>query len=160
MQHAAACIVEWFISAPLRSLFYKGPTWLGGWQGRAEADMCAEMTGSPATFWMMHTAECGDIVDKKFQSFQIVVQITVYGYLLVTVASLIVRACIFRWTVVMPMERLLGGVTSAVSIAPRISDKCRSQTSPRRLTGAAPLSCKSLSTCTWRTVPEQNGPPH
>jgi hypothetical protein len=160
MQNAAACLVEWFISAPLRSLFHKGPTWLGGWQGRAEADMCAEMTGSPATFWMVHAAECEDIVEKKFQSFQIVVQIVVYGYLLVTVASLIVRACIFRWTVVMPMERLLGGVTSAVSTVPRIADTCRLQTFPRPQIEAGRSPCKPLSTCTWRTAPEQNGPPH
>lgn len=160
MQNAAACLVDWFISAPLRSLFYKGPAWLGGWQGRAEADMCAEMTGSPATFWITHAAECGDIVENHFQSFQVVVQIVVYGYLLLTVASLIVRACIFRWTVVMPMERILGAVTTAASTAPRIADMCKSLTSPRRLTEAGPLSCKSPAICTWRTAPEQSGPPH
>lgn len=160
MQNAAAYLVEWFVSAPLRSLFHRGPTWLGGWQGRAEADICSEMTGSPATFWMAHATECGDMVEKKFQSFQILVLFVIYSYLLVTVVGLIVRACIFKWTVVAPMERMLGGVASAVSTAPRIAGKYRLLTSPRRQTEAEPLSCKSPATCTWRTAPEQNGPPH
>ena len=163
MQRAASCIAEWFVSTPLRALFNKGPAWLGGWHGRNEADMCAEMTGSPATFWIMHADECGDIVENKFQSFQIVVHIVVYGYLLISVVSLLVRACIFRWTVVGPVERMLRSVvaaSSALSTTPHNADKCIALTFPRRQNEAARSPRKFLSTDTWHTAPKKNGPPH
>lgn len=157
MQSLLSGIADLFLSAPLRALFRKGPSWLGGWQGRDQADMCAEMTNSPATFWIAHELECTDLVEKKFQSYQIVVQTLAYAYLVFTMAGLIVRACIFKWAVVNPVERLL---TSAASTAPRIADTCRSRTSPRRRIEAAPLPRKFLWNDTSGTGQEKNAPPH
>jgi len=150
-------IADLFLSAPLRALFRKGPSWLGGWQGRGQADMCAEMTNSPATFWIAHRLECTDIVEKKFQSYQIVVQTLAYAYLIFTMAGLIVRACIFKWAIMNPVERLL---TSAASTVPRTADTCRLRTSPRRRIEAGPSPRKFLWNDTANIALEKNEPPH
>lgn len=160
MQHIAAsvaAVARYFVSAPLRALFERGPSWMGGWQGRDRADICADLTGSPATFWLVHDVECDEIVEKRFQSFLVVVQISVYGYLVFTMLGLLVRACIFRWTVTLPMERVLASVGTTFH---RTSDTSRLHSSPRRRIEAAPSLHKSLWTDTLRTVPAQNGPPH
>ena len=134
--HAGSCVTSWFVSAPLRALFERGPGWIG-WQGRNYADVCAELTGSPATFWETHMDECSDIVDKRFQSFEIVVQFVVYGYLLFTITGLLVRACIFRWTVVLPVERLLANANFP-SISNHSAGRYTLRSSPRRQISAAP----------------------
>jgi len=150
-------IADLFLSAPLWALFHKGPSWLGGWQGRDQADMCAEITNSPATFWIVHESECTGIVEKKFQSYQIVVQTLAYAYLLFTMLGLIVRACIFKWTIVNPVERLLA---SAASTVPHTADTYRLRTFPRRRIEAGPSPRKFLWNDTGHTAPEKIAPPH
>ena len=145
------------VTAPLRSLFFRGPRWLGGWQGKDTEDICAEITSSPAKFWERHPNECDVVVEKQFQSYFVVFQVLVYGYLLCTTVGICLRACVFRYTVTMPLERML---LNAGSTARRIAHTWPEQTSPRPHCEAAPAPCKSLYCDTWGTVPEQNGPPH
>lgn len=153
----AAQLVEVCVAMPLRALFQRGPAWLGGWQGKVNEDVCAEITTSPASFWVHHPEECTSMIEKKFQSFFVVFQVVGYGYLLCTVLHILLRAVVFRWTVTMPLERML---LNAGSTARHISHMLPEHSSLRRHSEAVPLLCKSRDFCTSDTVPMQNGPPH
>ena len=152
-----AQIFEMCVAVPLRALFHRGPSWLGGWQGKMEEDVCAELTTSPASFWIRHPEECTAMIEKQFQSFLVVFQVFVYGYLLCTVVHILLRACVFRWTVTMPIERLL---LSAGSTARHISHMLPEHSSLHRRSEVARSLCKSRDFCISDTGLTQSGPPH
>ena len=157
MRFFVAQVFDICITTPLRALFYKGPTWFGGWQGKSHDDICAEMTSNSATFWRDHIDECRELLEKKFQSCLIMFQVVVYGYLLCTTVHSLLRACVFRWTVTMPLERMLVNAGSTVR---HIAHRLPAHSSPRRHSEAAPSSCKFLDCDISDTEPMQSGPPH
>ena len=88
MQQSAHAIVI----APLRSLYFHGPT-LGGygfWGGAAPADACAQLTGMPATTWLASAElerQCAARLDRKFWEFATAVCFAAYAWTLVSLCA-------------------------------------------------------------------------
>ena len=94
--------------AALRALYFHGPA-LGGvgfWQGAADVDACAQMTGTPSTMWRVHGAQ-GDFVasmdcvllrEQRFLAFVYGV-VAAAAVLAASCAVLELLACL-RWRVV------------------------------------------------------------
>lgn len=70
---------------PIRKLYLYGPRWgsVGFWEGRQREDICAEITGSPASFWKQSEAQCNALIDRKVQSVAVLLAVSAYTYLMV-----------------------------------------------------------------------------
>lgn len=80
-------------------LYMNGPTWLGGWKGKSEWDICAQMTPVDASFWGVNRAECANMIEKDFRSVLTVVQVLLYVWILHGVATALYYRYVFRSTI-------------------------------------------------------------
>ncbi len=65
---------------PLERLFLK---WY--WSGRDAADMCAQLTNTPSTHWRTidGVAACEEVIFRNFEIWKVMVDILLYGLLIV-----------------------------------------------------------------------------
>lgn len=56
------------VHAPLKLMYRNAPAALGGWDGRDDADVCAQLTGSKADFWHVNPRECEDMIERHFMA--------------------------------------------------------------------------------------------
>lgn len=72
------------IVSPLRQLYFYGPSFMqfGFWGGKPPSEICQTVTTYSEGFWRDNTAECSDIIENKFMSFQATVEVVVYFTLL------------------------------------------------------------------------------
>ena len=77
-------IYETIIVNPLRKLYFYGPAMmqLGFWGGKQPSELCQEITTYSEQFWRDNLEQCQDIIEAKFMSFRITVEIAVYFSLL------------------------------------------------------------------------------
>jgi len=75
-------LVSTLVTAPLRTLYFNGPTMLGFWGGAGKEDICYSLTGTTANFWIQHFAQCLQLCDQKFDAFRTVVVFISYSFLL------------------------------------------------------------------------------
>ena len=79
------------LGAPLHLVYMKGPHWIG-WQGKRNADICAEITSTSALLWEKNIAACEDIIDRNFDSVYVVCKSALYVYLLISFATVMFRS--------------------------------------------------------------------
>ena len=55
----------------LRSLwkviYFDGPKYFGGWQGRSKFDICAQLTNLKSSYWMLKKEDCDEILDEHLE---------------------------------------------------------------------------------------------
>jgi len=56
--------------------FRDAPEALGGWAGAPDGAVCARLSGlADEGFWAEHDGRCADLIERRFESFQVVVTI-------------------------------------------------------------------------------------
>ena len=71
-------IINLIFRLPFQQFYLKGPSILGCWENRNEADICSSLTGSPADFWRFNKEECLKLINNKFESYYILFIIILY----------------------------------------------------------------------------------
>lgn len=64
----------WFVIIyPLRRLYFDGPDvhGYGCWGGKSSPDICSQITGVDATFWVQNSDDCQIVLERKFVAFYI-----------------------------------------------------------------------------------------
>lgn len=87
------------VRAPLRRLYFEGPcAWGAGfWAGQNRVDICAQLTQFTSDFWVRHMSECTDLIEQRYRSFVVSVEITAYSVLLYKcISSYLTHATIIR----------------------------------------------------------------
>ncbi len=82
-------IYEKIIMVPLLKLYIYGPRWghWGFWHGAPYYDICAYQTNTPSPFWREHPQECWNIIEKQFQGFLLIFEMSLYltcGYFILS----------------------------------------------------------------------------
>jgi len=75
----------------LRQLYLRGPTYLGFWGGADAEDICADLTGTPSRTWRVDIASCADIIERRYQSFRVLVS---FAFLCVVLWQVLVTALV------------------------------------------------------------------
>lgn len=86
---------------PIKSLYFKGPSiygW-GGWGGINAADICSQLTQVPSSHWTIYYQGCNELLERKFESFMVVVGFSVYLWALYKLISYLW----FRYFIVAPL---------------------------------------------------------
>jgi len=82
--------------APFRALYLLGPSvqTLGFWAGRPQEDVCAEVTGTAASFWATNKDECASIIETRFISWHTAICVIAYTVSLTRIFNAaITRTC-------------------------------------------------------------------
>ena len=82
-------VYEKIIIKPLNNIYFKGPSFLGFWEGKVNYDICAEVSGVSALFWEKNTDECVHILSHKSAAFVELVSFGLYVFLLYYVMNII-----------------------------------------------------------------------
>ena len=77
---ALSKIYECIFVSPIRKLYYYGPSFMGVgfWEGMPNVEICAKITGYTEFFWQANQADCTEMINAKFYSFQISVEVLLY----------------------------------------------------------------------------------
>ena len=82
-------VCDLLFTEPLQLLYLNGPTLynVGFWNGKSNAAICSEMTGQNVDqfFWDTHPEDCQDMIDRRFQTFALNVQLILYAYTVLNV---------------------------------------------------------------------------
>lgn len=73
-----ACFVN-----PLFKLYMHGPSlWgVGFWEGRSSSEICTLVTGNGnQVFWLENVDECRTLIQRKFNSFEMMIKLILYFY--------------------------------------------------------------------------------
>lgn len=116
--HLSSALAAALFVTPLRGLYFNGPA-LGGygfWGGADPADMCAQLTGVPASTWSVGpmSGQCDALLERHFRAFAWAVCFSVYAWGAYSVASLVW----FRYAVVRPMADELRSVLAVMRASP------------------------------------------
>lgn len=87
-----------FFITPLKNLYLHGPKFLGFWEGKENSDICEKISGVNSNFWKYNRIECDNMIDKKFNSLIVVIQVSFYFYFIFKFGSLIVSYYFWRQT--------------------------------------------------------------
>lgn len=52
---------------PLKKLFLRGPSFVGGWSGRPHADICASISNTPSSVWILNPESCLELIETAFR---------------------------------------------------------------------------------------------
>lgn len=92
-------VLQHLIKRPCLVIYNNAPAVIGGWEGREPADICAQMTGTKATFWQgdnMH--ECLSMIERRFESWFTTVIVLLYAFTLYQIVRLIWYLCVRKIT--------------------------------------------------------------
>lgn len=67
-----------FLYNPLYEYFKKGPTFLGGYGGLPEEDICTQISNVPSYVWYKNVQDCKVLIERKYESFCIGIFIFLY----------------------------------------------------------------------------------
>ena len=62
----------------LRTLYLKGPSYLGFWAGADSEDICADLTGVSSRTWRLNPAGCFEVIERRYQSFRVMVTFAIF----------------------------------------------------------------------------------
>lgn len=86
-------LYKWLIVEPLRRLYLHGPgsTHFGFWAGQETTDICSDLTSASAGFWLQNMEDCQKLIDDRFESFLILLEVC--GYFWILYCSMNVLVC-------------------------------------------------------------------
>ena len=85
------------MGAPMYAIFRHGPLWMGCWQGKGDAEVCAELSNTDSRIWLLNNDACEDMIEKKFNSFYVVAGAAAYGYVFLNV-TVVLKYTLWRLT--------------------------------------------------------------
>lgn len=89
---------------PIRNLYFRGP-WVNGWgfwSGKTIDEICTYINPSTNQLhWLKNNMECLEIVEKRFDSFMVIVNFTLYLFAIYKIIEVIW----FRFFVMGPLAR-------------------------------------------------------
>jgi hypothetical protein len=88
------------IEDTIRQMYFRGPSFLGCWEGRPLTDICSHLTTLPAHYWESNPALCYERATQRIDGIALVVRIAIYAY----VALVVVRG-VLHLLVSLPMQR-------------------------------------------------------
>lgn len=92
-------VARHLIKQPCLVIYRNAPSILGGWEGRELPDICAQMTGTAASFWTgKNMEECMLLVDRRFESWFTTVMMLVYVFTFYQMVRLIWMLCVRKIT--------------------------------------------------------------
>ena len=98
MLHALLSRITYvIIGAPLYAIFRHGPSAIGCWQGKSDAEVCGALTNTEESFWKTNAEECATIIDKKFTSFYVLASALGYSYVMFNLITIGFRVLVIRW---------------------------------------------------------------
>ena len=130
--------VSWaLVGFPLYTLYRQGPAMIGCWQGRTDDEVCAELSNTESSFWRLNRHQCGEMIEKKFNSVYVVVTIFLYCYILLTMLNIATRVFFIRWasppsSIIFSPRQDSFEAFSSLSKGDSISRTYSCQSSPRR----------------------------
>lgn len=94
--HLLLNLYQHIIVSPLRQLYFYGPSFMqfGFWGGIPHSEICQTITTYSEGFWRDNKSECSDIIENKFTSFRVTVEILVYFTLLYQLSRGVSYLCI------------------------------------------------------------------
>lgn len=97
-QRALLHVYKWLLVSPLEKLYFGGPQLYGYgfWGGRESADICAELTSAPASFWHKESDQCNQLLGKQFRAFMVALETLLWLYLLWCVVSYAARLLLWK----------------------------------------------------------------
>jgi hypothetical protein len=63
------------------------PRILGGWEGAAPADICAQITGVSSDMWVGNLEECAQVINRRVHALTVVVELATVVFVGSTVAK-------------------------------------------------------------------------
>jgi hypothetical protein len=90
-------IYDLIIVDPLRQLYYFGPgvAQFGFWGGMGATEMCQSLSPLSTSFWQQHPDECAILLETKFHSFRVTMELFIYFILLYKVWCFLNLMCWF-----------------------------------------------------------------
>lgn len=84
MVHLIYGVCTLFILEPLAILYLHGPAMYGYgfWAGKEFPEICSALTGVSSGFWASHPDECTNLIRKRFDSFVIILFVSLYAYMI------------------------------------------------------------------------------
>jgi len=67
---------------PVAKLYLHGPSFFGGWAGKAPETICAALTNVPEVFWKQNPTECFGLMGRDFYSWVTVLESLMYMFAL------------------------------------------------------------------------------
>ena len=91
-------IIYYFIEYPLFLIYQNCPSivGVGGWGGFSHEQICSRLTAQPERYWELNIDDCIILVNSRFQSFFITVQVAIYFLLLYSTINVLLRFFIKR----------------------------------------------------------------
>jgi len=105
---AASVAHEKLVVTPLLAIYFRGPS-LGKWAcwgGIAQIDICSQLSGVSAEFWIKHSDECAELVKRHSQAFVIGVELIIVSLCMWKIVNLV----LFRYFVLQPMMETVGAL--------------------------------------------------
>lgn len=87
---ATACATQAALFRTGHIMYMHGPGMLGGWEGQADADICARLTSTASDVWFRNQNECRALIEKKVTAY-------VIGAVLICAAFLMYHAIATLW---------------------------------------------------------------
>lgn len=83
-------VMQHLIKRPCLVIYRNAPALVGGWEGRDSVDICAQMTGTAASFWEgKNLEECILLIDRRFESWFTTFMVLLYAFTLYQIIRLI-----------------------------------------------------------------------
>ena len=77
-------VYDLVIVSPLRKLYFFGPgtSQFGLWGGMGNTEICQSLSPLSTFFWQSHPEECNILLETKFYSFRVTIELLIYFTLL------------------------------------------------------------------------------
>lgn len=70
MFEAFSSLFRWLFLSSLTSLYLRGPSWIGCWEGKQHAEICSVLAPrTEATFWNIHMDQCDQMIANHLDSW-------------------------------------------------------------------------------------------
>jgi len=104
-------VTRTFLYLPTKTVYLSGPSLgvIGGWDGLEPVNICATLTKTNERLWVANHSECQRMIDVRFESLFVVVNMIIYLfvlYQLVYLCTFICAMCIYRTAVRTKYRRL------------------------------------------------------
>lgn len=92
-------VMQHMIRHPCEVIYRNAPGAVGGWEGRDSADVCAQLTGTKASFWEgENMTECLSMIERRFESWFTTLMVLIYAFTLYQMFRLLLYLCARKLT--------------------------------------------------------------
>jgi hypothetical protein len=102
MQHVFGSMLRtlhaYVVAFPMRYVYQNGAgtSIIGCWSGAGNAEICAALTGTPASHWVVHDAICDNLIMDRVNSWLVLIWGSMYVYAIFSVITTTAVYCVLR----------------------------------------------------------------